>query len=421
MIYRVFLDTNIYDAANYSFRNASFSRLRSLAEAGHLQLIMNSVIEGEVRSHISERVKKAVKELERATREPVFAGFRKNPDYQKQLSITDSSEWVNCALDDFIELLNSCCVRRIPLNGIDVETMLEDYFQQKYPFEKKKPDEFKDAIAVRSLTLDMAEADSEPDIIQYCIVSADKGFREAIKNAISGKMIEDYTLIFDSLVAFTDYLAELDSQMQFMLRYLKSDYGHDLLYDAVKEALEASTFEIKEFNEVTDQDIVDIDVVSAIPHTISLTNTAGTPDVLETVIEGEADIVVDYTYNDVNQSYYDKELGEYIYLVSVSATATHRIRFNIPMSFIVNECLAENEELESEDDEVFDSKEMELDVYTEQSFDLSEENRTSYEELERSDNDTDDDTYDTCPDCGCRIGIDNDGGNGFCINCAPNH
>mgnify|MGYP006916288650 CR=1 FL=1 len=29
--------------------------------------------------------------------------------------------------------------------------------------------------------------------------------------------------------------------------------------------------------------------------------------------------------------------------------------------------------------------------------------------------------YDTCPECGCPIGIDNDGGNGFCINCAPNH
>ena len=78
MIYRVFLDTNIYDAANYSFRNASFSRLRSLAEAGHLQLIMNSVIEGEVRSHISERVKKAVKE----------AGF-------ELLEVCHQGEWVS--------------------------------------------------------------------------------------------------------------------------------------------------------------------------------------------------------------------------------------------------------------------------------------------------------------------------------------
>ena len=87
------------------------------------------------------------------------------------------------------------------------------------------------------------------------------------------------------------------------------------------------------------------------------------------------------------------------------------------MSFIVNECLADDRELESTDDEVFETKDMEYDGCVEQSFYLTEENRTSYEELERSDGGT----YDTCPDCGCRIGIENDGGNGFCINCAPNH
>lgn len=35
---------------------------------------------------------------------------------------------------------------------------------------------------------------------------------------------------------------------------------------------------------------------------------------------------------------------------------------------------------------------------------------------------TDDDPYfDTCPDCGRPIGLRNDGGNGFCADCAPNH
>ena len=104
-------------------------------------------------------------------------------------------------------------------------------------------------------------------------------------------------------------------------------------------------------------------------------------------------------------------------MVSVSATATHRIKFSIPMSFIVNECLADDQELESINDEVFEIKDMKYDGCVEQSFDLTEENRTSYEELERSDGGT----YDTCPDCGCRIGIENDGSNGFYINCTPNH
>lgn len=32
-----------------------------------------------------------------------------------------------------------------------------------------------------------------------------------------------------------------------------------------------------------------------------------------------------------------------------------------------------------------------------------------------------DDVFDTCPDCGCDISLRNDGGNGFCIDCAWNH
>ena len=417
MVYRVFLDTNIYDAANYSFRNALFLRIENLSRSGHLQLVINAVVEGEVRGHISERIKKAVKGLEKATKDRVFAGFRSIPGFQEKLIINDSAEWVKCSLDEFSSFLDSCSVRRITLNGIDVEKMLDDYFQQRLPFEQKKPDEFKDAIAIRSLILDMMEADNETDIIQYCVVSEDKGFREAVKNAIARQPIEDYTIIFDSLVAFTDYLAEMDNQMQFMLRYLKSDYGHDLLIDAVKEAMEASSYEIIQFDEITEQEVFDVEIITATPHAISLTNTAGTPDILETVIEGEAEVVVDYTFNDENQSYYDKERGSFVYLVSVAAMSSHRIKFSIPISFIVSECLAEDEELENDNDEVFDAKKMELDGYVEQSFDLTVENRISYEELERSDGGA----YDTCPDCGCRIGIENDGGNGFCINCALNH
>ena len=34
---------------------------------------------------------------------------------------------------------------------------------------------------------------------------------------------------------------------------------------------------------------------------------------------------------------------------------------------------------------------------------------------------TGDKPYTTCPDCGKPISFENDGGNGFCINCAPEH
>lgn len=418
MIYRVFLDTNIYDAANYSFHNAQFERLVSLAASGQLNIVINSVVEGEVRGHIRERVQKAVASLAKAAKESVFAGFRNASEFKDKLLVGTQEEWVEYSLSSFSTFLSSCALRRIPLNGIDIESVMDDYFQQKYPFEQRKPDEFKDAFVVKSLFLDMQEAwDQNSDLIQYCIISSDKGFTAAIKEAINGKEIEDYTLLFNSLIEFTDYLADMDKQMQFMLKYLQSDYGRDLLQDAVKEALETATYNIEEDNEIVDQELVDVEILSTTPHVISLNNTAGTPDCLEAIIEGEANITVDYTYNDNNKSYYDKEEHAYIYLYSETVSATHKVKFSIPMTFIANECLATEEELENGDDSVFEDKSMELDAWTEQTINLTEKNRTGFDVIESSD----DGSYDTCPDCGCRIGIDNDGGNGFCINCAPNH
>ena len=51
--------------------------------------------------------------------------------------------------------MNDCKSERILVNGIGVEKIVTDYFTQAPPFEAKKPDEFKDAIAVSSLLLDI--------------------------------------------------------------------------------------------------------------------------------------------------------------------------------------------------------------------------------------------------------------------------
>lgn len=36
--YKVFLDSNVYDGANYSFRNSLFTALKNRAQAGNLEL-----------------------------------------------------------------------------------------------------------------------------------------------------------------------------------------------------------------------------------------------------------------------------------------------------------------------------------------------------------------------------------------------
>ena len=39
----------------------------------------------------------------------------------------------------------------------------------------------------------------------------------------------------------------------------------------------------------------------------------------------------------------------------------------------------------------------------------------------QKENKSDDEPYTTCPDCGQPISFENDAGNGFCKDCAPNH
>ena len=71
-----------------------------------------------------------------------------------------------------------CQCRRISVNGINVEAIMADYFGQKLPFEAKKPEEFKDAIAVASIIQEMDNL-SEEEL--YVVISNDTGFREAVK------------------------------------------------------------------------------------------------------------------------------------------------------------------------------------------------------------------------------------------------
>ena len=57
MYYKVFIDTNIYDGANYSFNNGAFTVLCTRASRGELERNIHSVVGGETKKHIKSEVK----------------------------------------------------------------------------------------------------------------------------------------------------------------------------------------------------------------------------------------------------------------------------------------------------------------------------------------------------------------------------
>lgn len=64
---------------------------------------------------------------------------------------------------------------------MDVDEIVDKYFNKRFPFENKKPTEFKDAICVDSI---MQYYDSITDDKIY-VVAADKGFRKSLKKEMN--------------------------------------------------------------------------------------------------------------------------------------------------------------------------------------------------------------------------------------------
>ena len=167
----VFLDTNVFIAAKYRFASKYFGSLRSLISNGDIQVIYTSATRGEVEHHIREDIKAEVEQYNRMLRKdlPLLTSFSK--DTLSEVSVEDLSQAIIAGLNDFLSLAG---VNQIPLNPLDAEQLMADYFQGKPPFESKKPYEFKDAIminAVKSYQKSINE--------HIVIVSNDDGFRKA--------------------------------------------------------------------------------------------------------------------------------------------------------------------------------------------------------------------------------------------------
>lgn len=416
MLYKVFLDTNIYDGANYSFHNALFSALRNKAASDEVELHINSVVEGEVEAHISRDVKRAAKELSQAISQRSLAGFRKLSSFQDKLSIPKPNEWVQTALDEFQHFLSDCAVKRITVNGIDVEKIVKDYFDQNLPFEEKKPDEFKDAIAVASIVQEIGVM-GEDEL--YCVVSSDNGFRNAVEQYSASEKVKT----FDSLHGLTDYFARQDQRAQRLKEYMDSENAHDLLVTTITEAIEAATLDVERIEYFTeDLEIMDIDDVQYKTYIISIYTEE---NVAKVSIEAKCKVRVYYKYTDEDESYYDKEDHAYLWQKIVELEDTYEVELGLTASFDISKCndgiddadeciefleyLDAPERIDFEEDMLIESEELSNTGSFHDEYDPDEER------MIREHADT------TCPDCGCPIGIGNDGGNGFCINCADRH
>ncbi len=314
MHYKVFLDTNIYDGANFAFRNALFSQLKDLASAGLLELQINSVVKGEVIKHIKKDIKTAAEELNKVLTRRSMALFRNLPEYNERMLTNNTNTWVETALKEFDLFLDGCHSEEITSNDIDVEKIVSDYFMQQYPFEESKKDEFPDAITIQAISNEIKKlskngsfSNFNNDNLLYCIVSNDKGFNNAIK-AMVGARLDDDVKLFDSLDRFINFIAVQDNDTKALQDIFNTGYANDLIESTIKESLDVTYFVVNEPGGcVEDVSNLGTGDYKYSVNVMSLLKNDDGSNFVRLYVETEFGVMLDYSYLNEDESYWDKE------------------------------------------------------------------------------------------------------------------
>lgn len=284
-----------------------------------------------------------------------LAGFRDSrskKSYDKKFScleIPENEVWISDAINRFDKLLSDLGVETIPVNGISINDILDDYFNQNPPFEEKKSCEFKDAIFIRSIILEIehlseknnkkgsndhsnlifkqefaipwrrtgidgGEYSCSDDLI-YCIVSQDKGARKALEQISSVRPNEDVK-VFESLSNLLDFLARQDRLSFVVGELLEHGYAAEEIYKTVRGVIEDSDIDIEGYEGY----IEEIEVESVEVNNVSI-------DVLmaqefedkSCITRFVADVAVSvelcYSYINEDMSPWDRETKSYLWRV----------------------------------------------------------------------------------------------------------
>ncbi len=146
----VFVDTEVFDRYQYHFDSPDLKVLKALIIERGLTLLMPRITRREVFKHVQSKSKEAQDRFREFCRKtPILKNVSLAKEFVAQFESTDIDKTLIGLLEQF---LSDCVVEDVSLDNIDVDVLVDDYFDEKPPFGSgKKKNEFPDAIAAQAL------------------------------------------------------------------------------------------------------------------------------------------------------------------------------------------------------------------------------------------------------------------------------
>lgn len=281
----VFIDTNIFEEIGYNFdlRNKIIKQYIDLCKENKVRNVIVSVIDNEIKKHINIRIEESKRAIKKYCKWIYGLVDEKKIDNNINKNLIDYEEFKKQTKSEMIEI-----------NNINPEIVMNKYFNMKYPFEIRKPNEFKDAFFLEAV---FEYVNAHLELNGALIVTKDNGIVKAVEEK-GIKRINCCSKIDEVIDTILNVSIEEKSKI---LKYLKS-------YDFDNQIPNKITVNI-ECDEESNVVIDDYECSGVL--------TLNVIKVEDNKMIVSCDILINLLGNfkclDYDKSYYSEEKHEYVY------------------------------------------------------------------------------------------------------------
>lgn len=182
------MDTSTLECQNFNLENGLLARFEQFSKTKDIIFVMSEIVLNEMISHMGENTKSSISKYKEALKTGLF--YRIDADITeeriKNVKKLDVKGIVEKRIKKYIDKTG---LQIIPTDGIDIQKIIEKYFNRKPPFSEKKKEEFPDALALQSL-----ENWAVKEEKKVLVISGDNDWQEYCRdntNLICVKTIEE--------------------------------------------------------------------------------------------------------------------------------------------------------------------------------------------------------------------------------------
>ncbi|WP_315265926.1 PIN domain-containing protein [Selenomonas noxia] len=322
----VTIDTNIFDAVKFDLSATSpLGMLKNYVKNGKIKIVLSNIVLREAKGHIAERVKEICRIVKKAGTDALKVY---NEDLISSIGLDEilkmaknKETMIENEEKKFDEFLQAIEAEILGADLIDVDSVLNDYFETNPPFEEneRKKSEFPDAFIAQQIKNHFGEME---DVV---IVSNDNGFVKACGEAENQHFFTSLGMLYNAInkekEAYTETITVI-KELQLRIsdtvgEYIKTNENidvHGLSYDkdGIESGYDYSEFYLHSISEVAFS-IQSVDEISEKESIVTLSC--------------QADISADCYYEDYANAPWDSEEKEYVFVDTIKILEEHNARF----------------------------------------------------------------------------------------------